>query len=51
MKFAETPIQKNQFIYLKDDILEILEAEPGDVLEWYYVKVNGEIHKAVKKRE
>jgi len=35
MKFAETPIQKNQFIYLKDLIMENLKAQVGDVLEWH----------------
>ena len=35
MKFAETPISTQNTIYLKDQIREVLEAEPGDVLEWH----------------
>lgn len=35
MKFAETPINTQQTIYLKDIIMENLKVKPGDVLEWH----------------
>jgi len=34
MKFAETVIQKNNFVYLKAEIRNALEVGAGDALEW-----------------
>ena len=35
MKFAETPVQNNYFVYLKDEIRQALKLDARDVLEWH----------------
>jgi len=38
MKFAETPVQNNNFIYLKERLMEGLGLSPSDKLEWHVVE-------------
>ena len=54
MKFAETPISTQQTVYLKDYMLEALDAKPGDILEWHTDPMTGTLRvmkqEAVKKK-
>ena len=57
MKFAEryittTSVSTQQTVYLKDDLMRILEVKAGDSLEWYYLQDSeGAVHKCVRKKQ